>query len=379
MIVYCGIRHFYIQHIQGQDDSSNQDEPLYILTHAGQTWDFSPELRQLGFSPKTPLSTIHHFGRPIRVQAINLEDFYPYTEEWLEFPLQYTSEIEVEYPHAWYLRLPSEKLAQHFCADFALYLTQKRASAIWGGGESKIVAKFAAHNFAQHQSGQIVSAAKTASFLAQIPISRLPLPEADLLLKLGISTLGELSKFPVEDLVSHFGPRAEVLLEIAQGKDPVPFQPRQWLEFSWNKDFTTAPDLYQPIAGSMLQPYLVAAGEFLSHKLQIAGKVAGRLVLHWKTEGQPEVEVQRKLKRPTNDAKALVQNITYLLPPAPIARLKITVQDLTPAPVEQLELFHTKQTKAELQEDILQALPAKRGLTIPRRELVLEMWRELVL
>ena len=82
-----------------------------------------------------------------------------------------------------------------------------------------------------------------------------------MLLKLGVSTLGELSKFPVQDLMSHFGPRAKVLQEIAQGKDPVPFQPRQMLEFSWGKDFTTAVDLYEPIAGPRLQPYL-AAGEY---------------------------------------------------------------------------------------------------------------------
>ena len=379
MIVYCGIRHFYIQHFQGQDGSPQQDEPLYILTHAGQTWDFSPELKQLGFSTKTPLSTVHHFGRAVQVLAIDLNDFYPYTEEWLEFPLQYTSYIEVEYPHAWYVQLPSEKLAQYFCADFAHYLEQRGASAIWGGGESKIVAKFAAHNLAQHHSGQIISSAETAEFLGRIPIHRLPLPEVDVLLKLGVSTLGELSKFPVQDLMSHFGPRAKVLQEIAQGKDPVPFQPRQMLEFSWGKDFTTAVDLYEPIAGPRLQPYLAAAGEYLSQKLKAVRKTAGKLVLNCGTEAQPDVTRQRKLKKPTADAKSIARIAGQLLPQAPLTHLKITVRDLEPAPADQLEIFQTPPPKAELRLDILEDLPAQIGMAVARRELVLEMWKELVL
>lgn|GEM_PF-360170 len=378
MIVYCGLRHFYIQHTQGRGDSSKQDEPLYILTHAGQIWDFSPELKQLGFSPKTPLSTIHHLGRPVEVLAVDLDDFYSYTEEWLEFPRQYTNDIEVEYPHAWYVRLPSEKAAQHFCADFAQYLAGKGVSAIWGGGVSKIVAKFAAHNFAQHQSGQIVSAAQTKDFLAQVPISRLPIPEADALLKLGISTLGELNQFPVQDLISHFGSRAHLLQAMAQGKDPVPFQPQQKLKFSWYKDFTTVPDLHQPVGGAVLQPFLNAAGEFLAQKLKEAGRVAGKIVLNWGTEEQPDAAAQRRLKKPTADPKALVRNIASLLPPKPITYLRATVEDLEPAPTDQLELFHSRHHRAELNPEVL-PFPTQIGLTVTRRELVLEMWREQVL
>ena len=53
----CVLRHppfLYSAHPGLTGDSPNQDEPLYILTHAGQTWDFSPELKQLGFSPENP-------------------------------------------------------------------------------------------------------------------------------------------------------------------------------------------------------------------------------------------------------------------------------------------------------------------------------------
>lgn len=367
MIIYCGLRHFYIQHFQ-------RDDSFYILTHAGQTWDFSPELKQLGFSKNTPLSTVHHFDHPIQIIEIDLNDFYPHTEEWLDFPLQYTTEVEVEYPHAWYVRLQSEKLARYFCADLADHLAEKGASAIWGGGMSKVVAKFAAHHLAHPYPEIIISPEKTADFLGRIPTHRLPLPEADTLVKLGITTLGELTHFPLQDLMSHFGSRAKVLQEIAQGKDPLPFKPRKVLEFNWEKDFTTSAEVHQPITGLQLQPYIKLAGDYLAQKLDERGKVAGRLTVSYTCGDQSET-IRRELKVPTAEAKALARMVGQLLPHEPICCLKVTVQKLEPAPTTQLEIFHTKQARAELPSD----LPAQVGVEIPRRELVLEMWKELVL
>jgi hypothetical protein len=102
-------------------------------------------------------------------------------------------------------------------------------------------------------------------------------------------------------------------------------------------------------------------------------------VLSWGEEGCPEVTAQRKLKTPTADAKTLVRNMAHLLPRTPITHLKVTVQDLEPAPADQLELFQAAEKKRELPQTLLQELPAQKGLTVSRRELVLEMWRELVL
>ena len=89
MIAYCGLRNFYIQHLK-------QDDAFYILTHAGQIWDFSPELKQLGFTRNTPLNTVHHLGHRVEIIEIALNDFYRHTETWLDYSRQYTTDIEVE-------------------------------------------------------------------------------------------------------------------------------------------------------------------------------------------------------------------------------------------------------------------------------------------
>ncbi len=372
MIVYCGLRHFYIQQLE-------KDDAFYILTHADQIWDFSPELKQLGFTKDTPLNTVHHLNHRVEIIKIDLNDFYPHTETWLDFSQQYTAEIEVEYPHAWYVRLPSTKMAQHFGTDLVEYAAERGFSVIWGGGISKIVAKLAAHYTAHPNSDVLIPSEKTKDFMKQIPVQRLPLPEADILLKLGIVTLGELTEFPLQNLMAYFGTRARVLQQIALGEDPIPFQPRQNLEFSWEKDFTTEPELHQPAAGAILHSYLEKASECLAQELKANQKVTGRIVLQYEVENQPDAEVQRSLKKPTNDAKTLTRLLKQLLPAEPIISLRIVLQNLKPIPATQLEIFQSKKTKAELSEDILKKIPAQKGISISRRELVLEMWRELVL
>ncbi|NLM38453.1 MAG: hypothetical protein GX205_00190 [Firmicutes bacterium] len=372
MIVYCGLRNFYIQHLK-------QDDAFYILTHAGQIWDFSPELKQLGFTRNTPLNTVHHLGHRVEIIEIALNDFYRHTETWLDYSRQYTTDIEVEYPHAWYVRIPSPKIAQYFGEDLVKYAAERGFSVIWGSGISKIVAKLAAHYTAHPNTDVLIPPEKTQDFMKQIPVQHLPLPDSDTLLKLGIVTLEELAKFPVQDLMAHFGTRAKILKQIALGEDPIPFQPQQYLEISWERDFTTEPELLQPAVGPILQSYLEQAGAYLAQKLNTNQKMAGRILLQYEVENQPAAEVWRDLKKPTNDAKTLVRLMKMLLPDDPIINLRITLQNLQPIPVTQLEFFQPKKIKPELSEDILKKIPAQKGISIPRRELVLEMWRELML
>ena len=214
MIVYCGLRHFYIHNF-----SPPKPDSLYILTHNNQTWDFSPELRNLGFTSQTALSTVHHLNLPVHIIPIQLGDFYPYTEEWLDFSLQYTHSIEMEYPHAWYLKLPNTGMCDQFFKDFAQRLQMHNMGGIWGGGPSKLVAKLAAHNIHHNKGGCIILSEQTGEFLNQIPVERLPLPERDQLMKLGIKYIGELGELPLSELMAHFGLRGESLKKIGRGED----------------------------------------------------------------------------------------------------------------------------------------------------------------
>ena len=130
---------------------------------------------------------------------------------------------------------------QQFILDFAEKLRQDHGEGIWGAGESKLVAKLAAHNLSGWE--RVVPAEQTQSFLQQIPLHRLPLDELDALEKLGIKTVGQLGEIPLVELGSQFGPKAAALQKLGRGEDLVPFRLSRsrsadgpWTALFW-KDF----------------------------------------------------------------------------------------------------------------------------------------------
>lgn len=114
MIVYCGLRHFYIQHF----DPPKADA-YYILTHNGEVWDFSPELKHYGVNNQSKSRTILHLDKPVLTISIDLNDFWIFSQKWYDFSRDYTSYLEPEYPHAWYLRFDHQSILQEFIRAFS--------------------------------------------------------------------------------------------------------------------------------------------------------------------------------------------------------------------------------------------------------------------
>lgn len=370
MIVYCGLRHFYIHHF-----SPPHPDSLYILAHNNQTWDFSPELKDLGFTNQMSLSTVHYLNKPVHIIPIQLGDFYPYTEEWLNFSLQYTNSIEVEYPHAWYLKLPNTGMCEQFFHDFAQRLQIQDMGGIWGGGPSKLVAKLAAHNLHHREKSNIVLPEQTSEFLNRIPLDRLPLPELDHLLKLGIKRIGELANLPLNELTAHFGLRSEALQKIGRGEDLIPFQARKIEEFHWEMDFTTQSDLLRPVVYEELTPYVRLGVEDLAQRLAFSKKTAqGLRIMAVPPEQEPSL-MKRTLKEPTNDPRVLERAALQLIPVGTVKKITLSVTKLQPEPTVQLNIFPNRSVRNILPKQ----LPAQIGISIPRRERILEMWKELFL
>ena len=73
----------------------------------------------------------------------------------------------------------------------------------------------------------VVPSAETASFLAPIPVAALERPElADLLLRLGLSTLGAIAALPASDMVGRFGAEGAIVHRLASGGDDRPLDAR---------------------------------------------------------------------------------------------------------------------------------------------------------
>ncbi len=357
MIIYCGLRHFYIRHFKPQ-----QDGTPYILTHNKEIWDFSPELK---ITPQQALKV-----------PIILNDFAPFAEDWHTFSLGYTNELEVEYPHAWYLRFKHGAIFKQFITDLRTKLQKEKEGGIWGAGQSKLVAKLAAHNL--KGSERIVPPERTKSFLDQIPIERLPLPELTTLEKLGIKTLGELANIPTIELRNQFGQRAAILQRLGRGEDVVPFQTRQTLEYSWTLDCTTLDGFLRPLESHELKPYLNQGMEKLASTLKDQHKVAGQIKLEVQLAEGSHFKKKRQLKQATNEPEILKRSVKSLLPGAPIAQINVIAYQLEASPLAQLTMFWDPETPKLISEELPDQIQgvAQIGVELSRRERLLILWEE---
>lgn len=414
MITYCGLRHFYIRHyklLQGAEFqvANRQPDAYYILTHNREIWDFSPELKDYGvFSQGRPRDVLH-LDKPVFTFPINLSDFTSCAEDWHKFARQYTEDLEIEYPHAWYLRFKQPAIFEQFIIDFSKKLEQEKEGGIWGSGQSKLVAKLAAHNRAGHN--RIIPPGQTKDFLSQIPLQRFPLPESETLEKLGIKTIGELGSIPAVELSNQFGQKtAHFLHKLGGGEDIVPFQPRPIQEYSWTLDLTTLDGFLRPLEPSEFKPYLKQGLEKLASTLKDEHKVAGQIKLEAflaqeccverlqtheaskvTTNKETYFEHKRQLKQATDEPKALLRIVESLLPEGRFAQIRVVLSKLEASSLAQLTMFwepqdpksrtfHETASAARTTRDDIQQQEltnyAQIGVELPRRERLLMLWEE---
>jgi len=370
MIVYCGLRHFYIQHFEPPEQDA-----YYILTHNKEVWDFSPELKKHGVTLGVKPKTVFQLERPVLTLPLELDEYAPFSRSWYDFSRLYTKELEPEYPHAWYLRFKQKSILEQFLFDFAKKAEQEGAGAIFGVGKSKLVAKLAAHNLPPGQN--IIPPEKTEEFLLRVPLNRLPLPEVNILQNLGLHTIGELGRLPFVELVNWLGKRAELFQKLGQGEDLNPFSSLAVVELNWSLDCAVLNGFLEPLAHSELYPYLRAGLQELAGSLREQGQVAGLLKLEARTEGGEFVQSQRRFKGASDEWKVFERAVHSLLPPKRIARLGIRLAELKDAPVIQLNMF-TQPAEAKV-IPLPPRFPAQVGVELPRREKFLQIWKEYLL
>lgn len=77
------------------------------------------------------------------------------------------------------------------------------------------------------RTGTVVPPGRTRRFLAPLPVAALDRPLVDLLVRLGIRTLGDLAALPARDVFSRFGPDGARAHRLARGLDERPLTPRR--------------------------------------------------------------------------------------------------------------------------------------------------------
>ena len=361
MIIYCGLRPFYIRHF-----NPPQADAYYILTHNREIWDCSPGL---------PIKTkaVLQLDRPVLTIPITLSDFASYAEDWHAFTLHYTDELEIEYPHSWYLRFKERAIFEQFITDYNDKMQRENEGGIWGAGQSKLVAKLAAHNCTGYD--RIVPPGHTKSFLSQLPLHRLPLPELETLEKLGIKTIGELGNIPPMELSSQFGQKtADILHKLGNGEDLVSFHPHQTQEFRWSLDCITLDGFLRPLASHELKSYLQQGMEKLAATLKDQHKVAGQIKLEAHLAQGTYFEKTRQLKQATDDPKVIHRIAESLVPEDFFTQVDVVISKLEASPLAQLTMFWEPQAPRVMDDDLKNY--AQVGVKVPRRERLLMLWEE---
>ncbi len=378
MIIYCGLRHFYIRHFNPQV-ANLQPDAYYILTHNMEIWDFSPELKDYGVSSQGKPRTVLHLDKPVFTIPIGLSDFTAYAEDWHRFARQYTEYLEIEYPHAWYLRFKQPAIFEQFIIDFNKKLEYEKAGGIWGAGQSKLVAKLAAHNRSGHN--RIIAPGQTKDFMHQIPLRRFQLPETETLEKLGLKTLGELGRIPTVELSNHFGQKTAAFLQkLGCGEDIIPFQPRPIQEYSWALDLTILDGFLRPLESFEFKPYLKQGIDKLASTLKDQYKVAGQVKLEGYLAQGTYFENKRQLKQATDEPKILLRTVESLLPEDRFAQIGVVLSKLEASSLAQLTMFWEPQAPKLMDEELAGlahfAHYAQVGVELPRRERLLMLWEE---
>lgn len=317
MIIYCGVSHFYVKN--------------------------SPEV--LATKPTILLN---------QNKVIN------FCQQWTEL-------IEIEYPHAWYCKLPNHFPITEFGEKFLTYLKTCGLTGTWGAGPSKLVAKLAAH-FKPKNIIQDVQ-----KFLAPLPLECLQIPETAQLNRLGIYSVGELANLPLPILTSQFGLGADNLKRMANGQDLEAFAPQQIIDISWEINFITSPKINMLVNRPQLELFLAQGSTALAKQLEKNQLRAKEITLSWETSGETKQAI-KAFKPSVNNEKIIFRNLSQVLPNYPVAQLSLiatSVETNVPQQLNILEKNVANQKLATLKAELGTKLT---NLTLTRREKVIEMW-----
>jgi DNA polymerase-4 len=212
-----------------------------------------------------------------------------------------------------------------------------------GAADCKMAAKIAS-DLGKPDGLVVVPPGGTAEFLAPLPVSRLwgvGQVTGQALRALGITTIGELARFPEQVLVERFGQAGAHMRALARGDDPRPVVPDEEARSIGAED-TFEQDLRGEEA---LLPQLLDQCVRVARRLREAG-VRGRVVtLKVKYADFTQVTRRSTLAAPTDDAAAIYRSIREDLrraePERPVRLTGVTVSGFgdEAAPPAQLGLF----------------------------------------
>jgi len=242
--------------------------------------------------------------------------------------------------------------------------TQLTASA--GIAPNKFVAKIASDM--QKPDGLVeVLPEDVLSFLHPLPVTRLwgvGRVTAQSLHNLGIRTIGDLTRFSQEFLVTRFGAHGEHLFHLAYGRDDRPVDPNQEIK-SLGEEETFAEDL--SLDGEV-HAALLRQAQTVARRLRVRGLCCRTITVKIKLaerlgEGRFRMYTRsHTLSFPTNDAQEIYQAALVLYAAVPRRSIKVRLAGIYTSGLEaetrstQLSLFTSPQGQPDKRQRLGQLL-----------------------
>jgi DNA polymerase IV len=222
-------------------------------------------------------------------------------------------------------------------------------SASLGGATNKLIAKIAS-DFRKPHGITVVPAGKEADFLAPLPIRKLwgvGEVTGKELVRMGISTIGDLARLPLETLRARFGAQGEALWRAASGIDDSAVTPEHEVK-SLSTEETFAQDVWDV---ATLQRELLRLSDSVAARLRRHNLAARTVELKLRYGDFSTISRQATLADATDAGPVVYAQVLALFESAwqrgrPVRLLGVAAANLA-QPARQLRLFE--------QEDLRQA------------------------
>src|SRR5258708_5201976 len=160
---------------------------------------------------------------------------------------------------------------------------------------------------------RVVASGEERTFLADLPISLLPMPAETQrrLLLLGIETIGAFATLPVAAAAAQCGKDGVLLHQLARGLDPRRVVPTA---LQVVERVTREPAL-RVSEGQILEALLRSMATELSLRLQLSGSMGKTLHLQLFLDNHETMQQKTTLRQPVSSSRYLTEALLRLLPP----------------------------------------------------------------
>lgn len=208
----------------------------------------------------------------------------------------------------------------------------------------------------------IIPPEQAAAFLVSQPLAALALPAAmqRRLVRLGLTSLGDLAGLPPGAVLAQFGAEGRRWQELAQGRDERPVARYRPPAVAERALCFEGPVVEQ----APLEAAVAQLAEALAGHLARCGLAAGGLSLHLTLAEGGDWSARCHPAQPLSRAERLSQSLLVLLPaalPGPVSGLRLRLTELQPLRPEQLALFGPDRAESGALAGLLPQLVARFG------------------